>query len=262
MAGGQLPLCENAVKIIHKRLSLSTCLRDFQQERGQRMRDCSVRGCTKSASGQFGSMCAGHQQRNRRHGDARQDSIRYAEIKPYVVRVEKLIERDKSGKIENGLDKLVAIVREYAEGIVSDFEHGRAMNKHKVAAAKEILTVFLDFTPAQCASVRAGMYLFQDVNEHRFASDRGFTFELVRRFRSISDANIGLYEDGYTGRVRRAYKEIPPKTIEQLGAMLIEGFKRFVAHVRLHEQRKAELEREARALQEEGFASVQEESHD
>lgn len=107
--------------------------------------------------------------------------------------------------------------------------------------------------------VIAGTYLYLDAEPHRFASDRGFVFSLVRRFRSISDANTGLYENESTGQVHRAYKEIPPRTIEQLGAMLIDGFKRFVAHVRLRERRRAEREREAKALLEEGFESITEE---
>lgn len=202
-------------------------------------------------------MCARHRQRKRRHGDPLQDSIKASDIKAQVERVEKLIERDRSGKITAGLEKVVEVIQEYAEGIASDYDHGRPMVKHTVQAAKEVLTVFRDFSPPQCASEVAGMYLYQDQNPNRFASDRGFTFELVRRFRAISDANIGLYEN--PNGVRRAYKEIAPRTIEQLGGMLIAGFKRFVAHVRLVERRRAEREREARVLLEEGFATVEEE---
>ncbi len=225
------------------------------------MRSCSVPGCTKSASTKFGSMCPRHRSRNARHGNPLQDSIRFTDIKPFVERVEKLIERDKSGKILVGLDKVVAVITDYVEGIASDYAHGRAMNKHKVQAAKEILTVFRDFPPSKCASVIAGLYLFQDDQPHRIVSDRGFTFGLVRRFRSLSDANVGLYENSESGRVRRAYKEIPPKTIEQLGPMLMEGFKTFVAHVRLCEREKLNLEKESKQLLEAGFASL-EGSHD
>jgi hypothetical protein len=217
---------------------------------------CKVPGCNKSASGQFNPMCTQHRQRKRRHGDPRQDTIRSSEIKPYVERVEKLIERDSGGKIQAGVERLVSIVREYAEGTVSDAEHGRKLVKYRLAAAKEVLTVFRDFTPVQCASVIAGMYLYQDAEPHRFASDRGFAFELVRRFRSISDANIGFYEDGDSGKVRRAYKEIPPRTIEHIGVLLVEGFSRFVAHVRLHQRKKAAREQEARQLLQEGFSEI------
>lgn len=217
------------------------------------MKQCSVPWCTKSASTVYGSMCTRHQQRKRRHGDPKQESIRFTEIHPHVERVAKIIERDKSGKIQAGLDKLVGIIQDYADGIVSDYEHGRAMNKHQVQAAKEMLTVFRDFSPVQSACVVAGMHLFLYENPHRFASDRGFTFELVRMFRSISDANIGLYENAESGKVKRAYKEIPPRTIGQLGCILLDGFKSFVAFVRVHEQKQAKRVAEARTLLREGF---------
>jgi hypothetical protein len=203
-------------------------------------------------------MCARHQQRKRRHGDARQESIRATEVKPYVEQVQKIVERDHTGKIQAGLEKVVGIIRDHAEGITSDYAHGRPMNKHRVQAAKEVLTVFRDFSPVQCGSVVAGIYLFQDECPHRFSSDKGFTFELVRRFRSISDANVGLYENPDSGRVRRAYKEITPRTIEQLGVLLVEGFKTFAAFVRIHERKKAERAQNARNLLEEGFAELTE----
>lgn len=221
---------------------------------------CKVPGCTKSCSTRFGAMCTRHQQRNRRHGDPCQDTIRYTEIKPYVQRVERLVQG--KDKILEGLTKVCGIIRDYAEGIVTQRKNGMAMNKYKAPAAKEILTVIRDFTPVQCGSVVAGMFIFEEENRYRFASRRGFTFELVRRFRSISDANIGIY--GACGNVRRAYKEIPPQTIQRIGDMLIEGFRGFVGGVLLYERRQAERERQAKALLNEGFAEVlaeEEESH-
>lgn len=217
---------------------------------------CSVPGCIRPASGRFGSMCEKHRQRQRRHGDANQDSIRASQVKPYVERVQKLVERDRSGKIAAGLEKLVGIVRDYCEGIVSDYDHGRPMNKHQVQAAREVLTVFRDFSPVQCASVVAGMHLFMDAEPRAISSDKGFRFELVRQFRGISDANIGMYENPDSGEVKRAYKEIPPRTVDQLGQMLLDGFKTFVAFVRMYERKQAEREQEARNLLEQGFSSL------
>jgi hypothetical protein len=56
--------------------------------------------------------------------------------------------------------------------------------------------------------------------------------------------------------VGRAYKEISPRTIEQLGAVLIDGFKTFVAFVRIHERKQAERTQEARNLLQDGFAEI------
>lgn len=235
-------------------------MRPQGDSKGARMKECSVQGCTKPAGNQFGAMCEQHRQRQRRHGDARQESIRATEIKPCVERVEKIVERDKSGKISAGLDKLVEILTDYCEGIVSDFEHGRPMNQHKVQAAREILTVFREFSPLQCAGVVAGMHLYMHENPHRFSTDRGFTFELVRQFRSISDANVGFYDKSGSGKVKRAYKEIPPRTIGQLGYILVDGYKTFVALVRRHEIRQAERMQEARNLLQEGFDNLPEDA--
>ena len=56
----------------------------------------------------------------------------------------------------------------------------------------------------------------------------------------------------YAGHTR----EIPPRTIGQLGYNLIDGFKTFVAFVRLYERKQTERVQEARNLLQEGFAEI------
>lgn len=187
-------------------------------------------------------------------------------VAPGTAEAEKACERRTPGKRmwERQIGGLPAVLGQRpcvgrAEDATADYHLARLMNKHKAQAAREFPTALRDLTPAQCASVVAGMYLYLDQNPHKFVSDQGFTFELVRRFRSISDANIGFYEDGSSGRVRRAYREIPPRTIEQLGVMLIEGFKRFVTHVSWLERGKMEREKEVRTALYEGAANVDDE---
>ena len=53
-------------------------------------------------------------------GMQKQETIRATEIKPYVERVQKIVERDRTGKIHAGLEKVVGIMRDHADGTVSD----------------------------------------------------------------------------------------------------------------------------------------------
>lgn len=102
-----------------------------------------------------------------------------------------------------------------------------------------------------------GMFLLQERDPRRFASDEGFRFQLVRRFRSLSDANIGLH-NVHTGSVHRAYRELPPRTLEQLGQLLIEGYKTFTNFILRLERREVERAQEAKMLLHGGFDSIEE----
>lgn len=98
---------------------------------------CSIPGCTKPVRGRRSTMCEKHRQRRRRHGEPEQATISKAELKPYREEVEKTIERDRSGKILAGLEKLKGIMEGYARGVVSDYEHGRPMVRNRVDAARK-----------------------------------------------------------------------------------------------------------------------------
>jgi hypothetical protein len=87
-----------------------------------------------------------------------------------VERIEKLIDRDSTGKIEAGLKQLNAILEDHAMGVVRDFESGKPMVRHQVQAARELVKVYAGIDAKRCAVVVAAMRLMEEENPRSFAS--------------------------------------------------------------------------------------------
>lgn len=183
-----------------------------------------------------------------------QETISQKDLKPYVRRVERLIQRNTSGKIESGLHQIKSLLEMSANEVVSDFyERHRAMNRQWVKANQEILKVLKDSEPIRIGVTIAAMYLLQQEDPRRFASDRGLVFELVRKYRSLTDRNIGSYYNGETGRVTRVYKDLPTKVVEYMGKKIIEYYKTWVALVVTKCESESKSLEKANKMIKEGF---------
>jgi len=223
------------------------------------MNVCRVPGCNRSRRSPRSTMCEAHRQRWRRHGDPKQATINQKELKPYIRYAEKLIRRNTSGKIEEALSRLKVILEASSKDTVADFyERGRAMRVFDVKASNEILRVLASTDVTKPAVVIAAMFLLSLDQPHRFVSDRGFIFQLVRAFRSLSAVNVGSYYNHKTGKVHRAYKDMSPKVVETIGDVLVEHYNSWAARVvgRYRDER-SQMEQTKKLLNE-GFYSISE----
>lgn len=218
-------------------------------------RTCKVPGCSKPTRSPQGTMCEAHRQRWRRHGDPKQEAIRKQDIAPLMKQVRDTIERDSSGQIEAGLKKLKSLLEAEASSTIAESRSG-AMSSYRLKTAHEIQRVLQNTDALTCASGIAAIYLLQERNSRRFASDRGFTFQLVRRFRALTDLNAGTYYNNKTGKVHRVYKDLPAQVTEFLGRTLIERYKTFVAFIIKRDRKKAEETKSATDLIAKGFNTI------
>lgn len=220
-------------------------------------RQCKVPGCTRVARSYYAVMCNQHRQRWRRHGEALQESITQQELKPYIRYVEKIITRNASGKIKGGLAQLKGILEAHARGVVADYDEGRrAMCIHNVKACREIIHVFTDTDAIKPAVVVASMFLLLHDQPRRFVSDRGFTFQLVRKYRGLTETSVGSYFNQRAGKLHKVYKDTTPKVTERLGDILIEGYKVWIAPVLKKYADEGKRMEQARTLLTEGFSSL------
>ncbi len=65
------------------------------------------------------------------------------------------------------------------------------------------------------------MFLLRDFRPQMVRSDNAFIVELVRRLRALSDVNVGTWFDHGSGRVKRVYRELPPRVSEVIGRWVI-----------------------------------------
>ncbi|WP_245496664.1 hypothetical protein [Lichenibacterium ramalinae] len=68
------------------------------------------------------------------------------------------------------------------------------------------------------------VYLMADQQPRRFASDRAFRVQLVRRLRGLAEANAGTWFDHDTGRMKRVYRELPPQAAKVMGEWCAKAF--------------------------------------
>jgi hypothetical protein len=58
----------------------------------------------------------------------------------------------------------------------------------------------------------------------RFQSDKAFIYQLSRRVRALAEVNTGSHWSAKQGRMKRTYRDVPPKTLECFGASLRVAF--------------------------------------
>lgn len=84
------------------------------------------------------------------------------------------------------------------------------------------------------------MFLLWEQSPSRFMSDKAFNFQLARRVRGLAEANAGSHWSAKEGRIKRTYKDTPPRALECLAESLKVAFG--VAGMRLAELEKKEAE--------------------
>lgn len=186
-------------------------------------KNCTVPGCTAAATG-FSNLCVHHKQALRRHGDALQTTVTVHELRPYVARVRARQAKNKGSELWDILEARWEAVVGHSRGVIERFASGAPSIRHERMAAQQV-TALAGAVPAEkVVQTALAMFLMAQDRPTRFASDRAFRFELVRRVRGLSDVNAGTYWDHKEGRSKRVYRDLPPRVVEVLGAWLAEAF--------------------------------------
>ena len=191
---------------------------------------CIVNGCTAQHHGRS-PYCANHRQRWRRHGDVQQKTILAADLKVYRHTVSGILNRDKNGKVMAVMTKNWEKVIAYARDEVEQYRKGRPSQRQERKAYEELVKLADSVTVRDLLEVGLAMFLMREWDGRKFASDRGFTFQLTRRVRSLTDLNVGTYYNHITGKVHRTYRDLPPKVTSRLADVLVGYLSRAAAHV-------------------------------
>lgn len=86
---------------------------------------------------------------------------------------------------------------------------------------------------------------------HRFTSDAAFRVQLLRRLRGLTRMNAEEWRNPVTGRVRRAYRELPPKAAAVMAAWIVHVFGGVgIILARMEQQQREEKQRRATAMAE------------
>lgn len=169
----------------------------------------------------FGAHCATHKARARRHGHAEQDGITKAELAPYIELVRTRIDKNQANPLWSHLDERWADLIRRAEAVLAAYHAGSPSFHHEVQAAHELIKLSQAVGFRTIIVAGLAMFLLQGHAPHRFKSDRAFSTQLVRRLCRLTEVNAGTWFDHRSGRVKRTYRELPPRVVTVLSGWIV-----------------------------------------
>lgn len=210
---------------------------------------CRIPACCNRTS-RWGVYCNAHKSRSRRHGHPLQETVTARELAPFVEAITARRVRNPSSEAWRILGARWSALMELCRRHVDGYLAGVPGQRHQVQAAKELLTLSQNVQANEAIDIVMAMYLLRNARPHAFKSDAAFVHQIVRRVRGLAEVNAGTWFDHSTGRVRRVYRDLSPRTTVEIGSMLTKAFGAGGLHMLKLEQRDDERRRaEAQALQ-------------
>jgi hypothetical protein len=186
-------------------------------------RTCVAQGCSESAAG-YSTLCRQHKQAQRRHGSPIQHAVTSQELGPYVALVEARKSKNPKSEAWAILESRWATVGEVSRSTLQRYAEGQASQRYAVQAAKLIRNVGENVEAWTVVKVALAMFILQDQQPRRFTSDEAFDFQLVRRVLRLAPVNAGKYWNQRDGKVKKVYRDVPPRTIRTIATLLKETF--------------------------------------
>lgn len=213
------------------------------------MSHCQAAGCDRPASSSYSRYCQHHRSRMRRNGDPGQRGITKADLRPYLGMVRARMANNPDSPAWSLMAARWAALVADARGRIANYESGFASPRQNIMAAAEIVRLANEVEPMAVVETVAAMVLMQALAPERFKSDRAFDVQLVRRVRGLTESNAPAYFDPGSGKQRRRYRELSPRS-----ALVMADWLRMALGVL--GQRLARLEEEEQRIKEDDRAAL------
>ncbi len=213
-------------------------------------RHCKAPGCGAPTT-RYGHFCNRHKAHLRRHGAADQRAVTMNELRPFIRTVRARIKRNAGNPLWEQVDANWLATVDHAKGILAEYRQGRPSYRYERLAAVEVVKLADNVTPRELCEVAFAMFLMSHEDPHRFTSDAAFRVQLLRRLRGLTRVNAEEWRNPVTGRVRRAYRELPPKAAAMMAAWIVHVFGGVgITLARMERQQREEKQRRATAMAE------------
>ena len=210
-------------------------------------RNCRVSGCCSPAASNFAAYCHHHRANARRHGAVDQRAVSLASVRPYLLLVSARIRKNPHNTAWTTLDARWRALVDAATGIVASHEAGRPGSRFEVSAAYEVVKLGREVEPRSVVEMTAAVVMMRELSPSLFKSDDAFWMQLCRRVRALADLNFGERYVHATGKVKRCYRDLTPRSALIMGRWLAETLG--IAGVHMARLERASAGREASASQ-------------
>jgi len=192
---------------------------------------CRNPRCTRMARTSISHSCDNCRQKVRVHGDWNQTIVRKTELRPWLMRARKAVERGNASLIRSSLAQIAGFLRDHSQRVMDGYRRGTPMPRWSLQAHSEVLKITEASDPLEPALVVAGMHLLRRDFPRRFASDSGFHGQMVRQVRSLHGIAMGRTVTLATGKDRGWFRPLPVRTTAEIARLLNEAYSRFAVHV-------------------------------
>lgn len=204
-------------------------------------RPCQISGCSGTTSA-YGRYCPTHKTRLRRHGHPLQQGVTKGDLKHYLALVDEVIERNRDNSTWDIASQRWEALVHHCRAIETAYLNGKAMVKFEVQAAREVIRLAEHVEPLEVLRMVCAMYLMAEHRPRTFLCDQAFIHQLVRRCRGLTEVNAGTWYDHASGKAKRVYRDLPPRTVFILGQMIAETLGPVGLTVARSERRKRDQE--------------------
>jgi hypothetical protein len=188
--------------------------------------------CTKPAVG-FSTHCDLHKQALRRHGHPEQEGVTVYELRPFLDRVVARRRKNPSNPTWSLLERRWEALTAHAEATLEKYAAGAPAISYERQTAQQLITLRDSVAADDVINVSLAMFAFNEQRPNRFKSDQAFSFQLARRVRALAVINVGTHWSAKDGRMKRVYRDTPPRVLSCLAESLKLAFG--VAGLRLAE---------------------------
>ena len=202
-------------------------------------RTCTVMRCTKPATG-YSTHCDLHKRTLRRHGHPEQQGVTVVELKPYRDRIAARRAKNPSNPTWALLAARWEALTAHAAARLDASAMGVPGSSYERQAAEQLMTLRDSVPPNDVVDAALAMFALLEHRPARFKSDKAFDIQLARRARGLTDVNASSHWDAKEERMKRTYRDVPPRVMECMAESLKLAFG--VAGMRLAELDKKDAE--------------------
>jgi hypothetical protein len=196
---------------------------------------CAALHCAEPVAG-YSTLCESHKRTLQRHGHALQKGITVLELKPFQDRIAARRAKNPANPTWELLRGRWEALTAHAKATLDAYANGSPAISYERQTAEQLGTLRTTVPVDVVIDTALAMFLIWEQSPHRFMSDKAFNFQLARRVRGLAEANSSSSYSAKESRIKRTYKDTPPRVLDCLAESLKVAFG--VAGMRL-----AELER-------------------
>jgi hypothetical protein len=185
---------------------------------------CSIEGCGSPVRSRFSPYCGNHRKALGRHGHPLQRGIAVAELKPWLVRLQR---RQK----DNRDSAAWVILRRRWEAVVRDAlacitasSTGRTFISWHLEASRLLQGLAGAADADLIVATALAAFMHAKANPHRYVNDRAVLFQVARAVLRLDRSRTGSYYSHKEQRMRTKRREVPPRAAEHIATVLQAAF--------------------------------------